>query len=298
MSEIFRYSFEQNKLALIPSRKVESNKGTYGRLVCVCGSRGMAGAAYLAAKAALRTGAGLVEIVTPEENLIPLQTLIPEAIVTAYNSEEPSVADIERAVLRADAIVCGCGLGVSRQSLTVLSKVLRTAKVPMVLDADALNLLARNPSLMKYVAGNIITPHAAEMSRLMRVDINDVLADPTGACVGFATKHSLICALKGHNTLVSDGGNRLYVNKTGNSALATAGSGDVLAGIIGGILAQNKDGEIDAVTVASLGVYIHGLCGEIAAKNMSQYSVIASDVIATLPKVMLLVEREKEKLTK
>ena len=282
----------------MPSRKDDSNKGTYGRLVCVCGSRGMAGAAYLAAKAALRTGAGLVEIVTPSENLISLQTLIPEAIVTTYDAEDPSGIDIERAVLRADAIVCGCGLGTTRQSLFVLSRVLRAAKVPMVLDADALNLLARNPSLLKYAKGNIITPHAAEMSRLIGLDISSILADPTSACISFASKHSLVCTLKGHHTLISCGNDRLYVNNTGNSALATAGSGDVLSGIIGGILAQNKSGELDVLTAASLGVYIHGLCGDLAAKDLSQYSVIASDIITALPRVMSLVEQEKEKLTK
>ncbi|MBQ8817368.1 MAG: NAD(P)H-hydrate dehydratase [Clostridia bacterium] len=281
---IFSYSIKD--LSLMPPRIADSNKGTYGRLLCVCGSVGMAGAAYLCAKAALRTGAGLVEILTPEENRIPLQTLLPEAIVTVYSADEPQAEIIDAALSRADAVAVGCGMGISRQSLFVLSRVLRTCTLPTVLDADALNLLSRNASLYKYAKGKIITPHPMEMSRLTGIKVDDITKDPLRVCREFANKHGIICVLKGHNTAVSDGTERIYVNNTGNSGMATAGSGDVLTGIIGGILAQNKSGRLTAFEVAALGVYLHGLCGDSAAASLGEYSVIASDIIACLPKIL------------
>jgi len=236
--------------------------------------------------AALRTGAGLVEILTPEVNLPIIQTLIPEAIVSTYDENEPSAQDIEKAVKRADTIVCGCGLGVSRSSLFVLSRVLHMSSVPTVLDADALNLVSRNPSLLKYCSGKILTPHPAEMSRLIRKEVDDVVSDPDTAAYEFAKKHSLVCVLKGHNSRVSNGSESIYVNASGNSALATAGSGDVLAGIIASILAQGKNGDMPIFEAACLGVYIHGLCGDVCAIRHGEYSTIASDIIAALPEVL------------
>ncbi len=279
------FSYTHEHIALMPAREQESNKGSFGRVLCVCGSVGMAGAAYLCAKAALRTGAGLVEILTPEENRTVIQTLLPEAIVSVYSKDDPDISVIDQALARADAVVCGCGLGISRASLTLLRRVLREGHAPTVLDADALNLISRNPSLIKYARGKIITPHPAEMSRLTAISVDDVTNDRQRICYEFSKKHGLVCALKGHRTAVSDG-ERVYVNRSGNSGMATAGSGDVLAGIIGGILAQSKDGRLTMLEVAALGVYIHGLCGDIAAAQLGEYSVIASDIIASLPKVL------------
>ena len=286
MKEYTEFSYTHADLSLMPPRPTDSNKGTFGRVLCVCGSRGMAGAAYLAAKAALRTGAGLAEILTPEENRTVLQTLLPEAIVTVYDSEAPSPHTVEEAVRRADTVVCGCGLGVTRQSLTVLSHVLRATKAPTVLDADALNLLSRNPSLLKYAKGKIITPHPMEMSRLTGLSAEQINADRQTVCREFAKRHELVCVLKGHETAVSDGGGAIYINRSGNSGMATGGSGDVLAGIIGGILSQARATELSLMQTACLGVYIHGLCGDAAAAQLGEYSVIASDIIAALPRVL------------
>ena len=286
MTDFSIFSYTHADLCLMPPRPEESNKGTFGRVLCVCGSRGMAGAAYLAGKAALRTGAGLVEILTPEENRTVLQTLLPEAIVTAYDSQSPCVYTVEQAVKRADAIVCGCGLGVTRQSLLVLSHVLRASQVPTVLDADAINLLSRNPSLLKYAKGKMITPHPLEMSRLCGLSAEEICADRPTVCHDFAKKHGLVCVLKGHETAVSDGGEAVYINHSGNSGMATGGSGDVLAGILGGIASQARDTELTSLQVAALGVYIHGLCGDAAAAKLGEYSVIASDIISALPNVL------------
>ncbi len=290
MNSLSTFSYTRASLSRMPAREQNSNKGTFGRVLCVCGSRGMAGAAYLCGLAALRSGAGLVEILTPEVNLPIIQTLLPEAVVSTYDENDPSLTDIEKAVKRADAIVCGCGLGVSRASRSVLSRVLHMSQVPTVLDADALNLIARNPSFFKYCAGKIITPHPAEMSRLTQAEVDDIVASPDKAAYELAKKHSLVCVLKGHNTRVSDGTESIFVNDSGNSALATGGSGDALAGIIGAILAQARNSGMTHFEAACLGVYIHGLCGDVCAIKHGEYSTIASDIIAALPEVLRTVK--------
>ena len=286
MSEYKFFSYDMSDLSRLPQRSADSNKGTFGRVLCVCGSYGMAGAAYLAAKAVLRTGAGLCEILTPRENLPILQTLLPEAIVCAYDGEEPDLLAVEKAVLRADAIVLGCGIGVTRASLSVVGRVLRCSEIPTVIDADALNIISRNPSLKKYLKGRIITPHPMEMSRLTSQPVSEITAFPDEVCHSFAEKYGCVCALKGHKTRVSDGTESIYVNCSGNSGMATAGSGDVLAGIIGGILSQGRASDMSPMEATCLGVYIHGLCGDVAATQLGEYSLMASDIISSLPKVL------------
>ena len=279
------FSYDDNDLSRMPRRTDESNKGTYGRLLCVCGSLGMCGAAYLAAKAAYRSGAGLVEILTVKENLIPLQTSLPEAVISVYDSVNPDLDAVTSAAERADAIVIGCGLGRKDTSRKVLGAVLRSTEKPCVIDADALNIFSANPTLKKYLNGRIITPHPAEFSRLTGYAIEDILRDAEKMSYEFARKYGTVCLIKRHETAVSDGKD-VYVNKSGNSGMATAGSGDVLSGIIGGILAQNKNGELSLFEATCLGTYIHGKGGDIAAKALGEYSLMASDIIDALPEIL------------
>ena len=289
MTSYTQFSFDNFPTDLMPKRKERSSKGDFGRILCVCGSIGMAGAAYLCAKAAYRTGAGLVEILTPEENRIVLQTFLPEAIITPYtadNGAELLLASMQKAT----CIAAGCGLSVTPESRKLLSVLLHnvdTAKTPLILDADALNLISKNPSFLKYIKGAIITPHALEFSRLSGNSTEDILTSPADLAYEYAKKNSLICVLKDHNTVISDGGSRLYINNTGNNGMSTAGSGDVLAGILAGLASQSRIASLD---IAALGVYIHGLCGDIAARRLSQYSVIASDIIDALPIVFNGIE--------
>jgi NAD(P)H-hydrate epimerase len=284
MNTYTHFSFNSFPTDILPKRKERSSKGDFGRVLCVCGSVGMAGAAYLCAKSAYRTGAGLVEIFTPEENRTVLQASLPEAIITTYNSE--NAAELLLSSLeKADCVAAGCGLSVTPLSRNILSTLLHnidTKVKPLILDADALNLISKNPSFLKYIKGAIITPHALEFSRLTGNSIKDVLDCPDALAHEYAQKHSLICVLKDHNTVVSDGSDRLYINNTGNSGMATAGSGDVLCGILAGLVAQTRAASLD---IASLGVYIHGLCGDISARRLSEYSLMASDLIDALPLV-------------
>lgn len=282
MNTYTHFSFSAFPTELMPPRKERSSKRDYGRVLCICGSTGMAGAAYLCAKSAYRTGAGLVEIFTPEENRAILQSLLPEAIVTAYN-EQNAQDFLLTSIQRADCIVTGCGLSVTPLSRKILSTLLHnidTAKTPLILDADALNLISKNYSFLKYIKGAIITPHALEFSRLTGISVDDILNSPDIYAFEYAQKNSLVCVLKDHNTIVSDGSKRMYINQSGNSGMATAGSGDVLAGIIAGLAAQSRSASLD---IASLGVYIHGLCGDISARHLSEYSLMASDLIDALP---------------
>lgn len=283
--EYCEFSFASPPLHLLPPRKERSSKGDFGRVLCLCGSEGMSGAAHLCAKAAYRSGAGLVEIFTPEANRVILQISLPEAIVTSYN-EENAKSLLLASIQKADCIVAGCGLSLTPLSRSLLSCLLHnvdTSKVPLVLDADALNLISKNPSFLKYIKNSVITPHALEFSRLSSASVQDILTTPADFAFNYAKKHSCICVLKDHNTVVSDGSSRLYINTTGNNGMSTGGSGDVLAGILAGILAQSKSVSLDTVACA---VYIHGACGDIASRNLSSYSVMASDLVDALPLVL------------
>ena len=275
---------------LLPPRPAVSNKSTFGRVVAVCGSEGMCGAAYLAAKAAYRTGCGLVEIVTPQQNRIPLQTLLPEAIVTCYDSGDPDTAAIARAVRGADAVVVGCGLGTSLSAARVLDATLTALRVPAVIDADALNLMAADSALWDALhTPAIITPHPGEMSRLTGLSIDQVLQNLPELAASFAKEHGVVCLLKHHKTAISDG-DYTYINQFGNSGMATGGSGDVLAGIIAALLSQSKNHSTntapDLCQTAALGALIHSLAGDRAAARLGEYSVMASDIIEEISIVL------------
>lgn len=273
--EDFSY-FLGDKLTL-PKRPERSNKGDFGRVLCVCGSYGMAGASYLAALGAYRAGTGLVEIFAPEENRIILQTLIPEALITVYDEKSPYESKLLSSLERCDSVVIGCGLGRTSRALDILKIVLRNSTVPTVVDADALNLISEHPALYKYLTGKIITPHMKEFSRLSGLSVEYILENTAATAQRFAADNSLICVLKDHRTVVSDGSEKVYINQAGNSGMATGGSGDVLAGIIGALLAQ-RHLSLSSFDAAALGVYIHSQAGDRAAKARGEYSMMARDI--------------------
>lgn len=287
--DIFSFPDSTSALSLLPRRAKRSNKGDFGRVLCICGSPGMAGAAYLCAKAAYRSGAGLVEIFTHESNRVILQTSLPEAIVTTYTDSRCKEALLQ-SIGRADCIVSGCGLGTASLSDTILRELLYTVdikKTPLILDADALNIISTDTYLTKHIQGAIITPHPGEMSRLTGISVDNILDDTVGVAHEYAKEHRVICLLKDHQTVVSDGGGKVYLNTTGNSGMATGGSGDVLAGILGGLIAQSKNSSSSRFVLTALGAFIHGRSGNIAAECLGEYSLMASDIIDCLPKAFL-----------
>ena len=286
--EIVRTAGKDIYRKMLPDRPEDSNKGMYGRLLVIAGSKGMAGAAYLNAHAAYMTGAGLVRIYTSSDNREILQTLLPEAIITTY--EEYNIEELLSLLTWADSACIGSGLGMSRLSEKILKTVIEYVKVPCLIDADGLNLLAENKNYLNQMAERrfVITPHMKEMSRLTGTPVEELKADRIQILKDFISRYRITCVLKDSRTLIASEEKGIRMNLTGNSAMAKAGSGDVLAGVISGWMVQGKEAE-DA---AELGTYIHGLSGDLAKFEKGVYSVMARDLIEYISKALMKLEEE------
>lgn len=286
--EIVRTAGKDIYRKMLPDRPEDSNKGTYGRLLVIAGSKGMAGAAYLNAHAAYMTGAGLVRVYTSSDNREILQTLLPEAIITTY--EEYNKEELLSLLTWADSVCIGSGLGMSRLSEKILKTVIEYVKVPCLIDADGLNLLAENKNYLNQMAERrfVITPHMKEMSRLTGTPVEELKADRIQILKDFISRYRITCVLKDSRTLIASEEKGIRMNLTGNSAMAKAGSGDVLAGVISGWMVQGKEAE-DA---AELGTYIHGLSGDLAKFEKGVYSVMARDLIEYISKALMKLEEE------
>lgn len=260
---------------LLPERKEDSHKGTYGKALVIAGSKGMCGAAYFNAKAAYMSGTGLVKIYTVEENRPVLQQLLPEAIIVSYETfcEE----ELKRQLAWADVVCMGSGIGMERDAFKNVCTVLSNCNVPCVIDADGLNILSRNPELLKKLLKGryVLTPHMKEMSRLTGWSVADIKKDRLKALRDFTDQTGTVCVLKDAGTLIGKSGERIILSSSGNSAMAKAGSGDILAGIITGFLAQG----CDCYDGAALGTYVHGRAGDHARDVKGSYSVMAEDII-------------------
>lgn len=273
------YTYDKNDYArLLPIRKADSNKGTYGKLLIIAGSKGMSGAAYLNSLAAYTAGAGLVRIYTPESNRVILQELIPEAIITTYKTFDK--IDVLELLEWADVVCIGSGIGTGEVSRQILEMVMEEVKVPCLIDADGLNLISENRKLLdKLKKGKyVLTPHMKEMSRLLDIGVDELREKRTELLNDFVKEHQVICVLKDARTMVFGHRCGPYVNLSGNNSMAKAGSGDVLAGIIAGFMSQG----IQAIDAADLGVYLHGRAGDYAREEKGSYSVLARDLIRYL----------------
>jgi NAD(P)H-hydrate epimerase len=278
------------QLPVLPPRLADSNKGTFGRVLVVAGSRGMSGAAVLSASAALRGGAGLVYLAVPQE-ILPIVASANPCYLTAPlpQDEQGRIAEAAEATLvnlaqARDVVACGPGLGAGPARTVLLTALLTRTKVPLVLDADALNALVGHTERLRHrPAPLILTPHPGEFARLIGSDVRAVQANRRELAVRFAADHGLVLVLKGHATLVSDG-RRVYQNGTGNPGMATGGTGDVLTGLIAALLGQG----LEAFAAAQLGVYLHGLAGDLARDDLGEVSLIASDLLSYLPQVFQL----------
>ncbi|HZK00042.1 MAG TPA: NAD(P)H-hydrate dehydratase [Tissierellaceae bacterium] len=277
------YSYNLEDLKMIPKRKEYSNKGSFGKVFLIAGSVNMSGAAFLSAKAAYRMGVGLVDIYTVEENREILQSLLPEAILTSYDLNKIEEKILISKILESKAIIIGPGMGREKSTKDILEIVLSNAKSPIIIDADGINIIAENPQLLDNHNKDIImTPHLGEMSRLIGKDTREISENIINTAKEFASEKDLICVLKDTRTVVASKGKEVYLNQSGNDAMATAGSGDVLTGIIGGLLAQG----LDSREAATLGVYIHGLLGEKASCELGRYAVMAEDIITYISHIV------------
>ncbi len=275
-------ALEREDLSLLPERPPFGHKGTFGKVLVIAGSTDICGAAILAGKAALCAGAGMVMILTHENNRNAIYSSFPEAMVTVYN-DETNDAELNNLIDQklewCDSIVCGPGLGMSDRSYGIVSKAVLTEK-PMVLDADALNLIAAhdlNPHTDTGV--RIATPHVLEMARLLKTDVNTVTEDRINASKLLWKKSGMITVLKDARTVTVVDEERTYVNLSGNEGMGTAGSGDVLAGILGSLLAQKAACD----EAAPLGVFLHGYLGDLAKQRVTSRAMTAMSVIEMFP---------------
>lgn len=277
---------------LFTPRNPDSHKGTCGHLLAVCGSYGMAGAAILSVRAALRSGVGLVTVALPRSIYPIVASAVPEAVFLPLPETESGV--LSRAALRPllsalkhkDALLIGCGLGKGESVEMLVCELLSNAKCPVVLDADGLNAVANHIDVLKTVLSPLVlTPHPGEMARLSATDIAFIEADRLQIAKTFAARYGVTLALKGHRTVITDGVVS-KINTTGNAGMATGGSGDVLAGMIASLLAQGMQ-PIDAV---KSGVYLHGKAGDAAAKRLSQHAMLPSDMLDEFGRLFLELE--------
>lgn len=285
-----RYMNHDSAAKLLPKRSAYSNKGSYGKVLVIAGSPKMAGAAYFAAKAAYYTGCGLVRIFTAKENREILLNKIPEAILTTYETDAENtismMADLDTCMNWADAILTGPGLGDSYAAKMLVAKVLQYPDKKIVFDADALNILSYNMELLREAkCSTIVTPHLGEMSRLTGFSVKEIQDNLLQTALDFSEKYNSLCVLKDARTVIGTANGEFYINPTGNHGMATGGSGDVLAGMLTGFLAQ----KVDETKTAALSCYLHGLAGDFAAKEKGAYSMLASDILENIPAAILAV---------
>ncbi|MGL5434302.1 MAG: NAD(P)H-hydrate dehydratase [Lachnospiraceae bacterium] len=270
---------EPADLQYLPERTPDGNKGTFGRLLLIAGSAGMSGAAYLSAYSAYRMGAGLVRIITVEENRQILQTQLPEAVIETFSADQAQAPEfiqwLEEQIDWATAIAAGPGLGREPHVKLLVETILTHAYVPLVLDADALNTISEYPELSGYYTDNmIVTPHIGEMARLTNKSIPELKEDPLTAAREYSSQYGVTCVLKDAATVIANQDGDTWLNASGNSGMAKAGSGDVLTGIIGALLVQG----MEISDAAAFGVYLHGCAGDAAVRQLGAYGLLASDI--------------------
>lgn len=269
--------------AILPDRDPWGHKGDYGKILLLCGSRGYTGAAALSAMGALRTGAGLVFLGVPESIYAIEAMKLNEPVVFPLPDEEGKLSEIAideivDRLSRMDAVLIGCGLGQSQGTMAVLKAVLETAECPVVVDADGINLLAQNISLLRErTAPTILTPHDGEFARLGGILTEDRMTSARE----FAKQMGCVLLLKGHRTCISDG-EVCYENSTGNPGMAVGGSGDVLAGMIVSLLGQG----IAPLEAAACGAWLHGAAGDLCASQLGQYGMLPTDMLNVLPRLL------------
>ncbi|OUP79263.1 NAD(P)H-hydrate dehydratase [Anaeromassilibacillus sp. An172] len=275
----------------IKSRPIDSNKGTFGNLLAICGSYGMAGAAMMAAMGALRSGVGLMRLAIPE-SIYPIAAVrLPECVfhpikTTDKTFSQSNCTELLKLCETASAVVLGCGMGWNFFTSSVTERIVESCAVPMVIDADGLNCVSEHIDILNSAkAPVIITPHPGEMARLTKTTIEEVQSNRIECACNFAKKYNVITVLKGAGTVVASPTGEHRVNTTGNPGMSTGGSGDILAGIAGSLLAQGYS-PFDA---ACLGVFVHGLAGDITAKQQGMISMLPTDTLRNIGKAFFFI---------
>ena len=286
-----RYELEQIT-KFFPKRIQNSHKGTFGRILNISGSQNYSGAAILSSLSALKSGAGYVTLACPDvivksiASYSPDITFIPLKSTAIGSISKENTNSIIHRIKEFDIISIGSGLTTNEETKSFVLELLKNIEKPIIIDADALNIIA-SENIKNVPKNSIMTPHPKELSRLLNVSVEEIQANREKFAIIGAEKYNTVMVLKGHETVVTDGKN-IYINKTGNSALAKAGSGDVLTGITAGIAAQMKKNmpENFLFYVATNSVFLHGMAGELASKDLTEYSVLASEQIKYIPQAI------------
>lgn len=294
------FDFEINELdktlvkKLLPHRPDNAHKGTFGKLLCVCGCSDYRGAAAISTTAALRSGVGLVNLCSVEDVISSLSSAIYEATYTKLVSDEHGFISYENAdkiielSKMSNAILLGCGLGKIPHTISLVKEIVEQAEVPIIIDADGINCLCENINVLKNTKAKIIlTPHPAEFSRLLGISVSEFLENRFDLVKEFCDKYNVTVLSKSTQSIaVSNYCRNIYLSRTGNSALSKGGSGDLLAGIVASLIAQGTD----SVSACAVGQFILGRCAEILSESMSKRSVIARDILDALPFVLKEIE--------
>ena len=273
----------EDVLSLLPDRDPWGHKGTFGKILLLCGSCGFTGAAYLAAMGALRSGAGLTFLGVPESIYVIEAVKLNEPVVFPLPDDDGklsllAVPEILKRLPQMDAVLIGCGLGQSKGTLSVVKAVLENAQCPVVLDADGINVLGEHKDILRgRTYPTILTPHDGEFTRFGGTIGQDRMA----SVAYFAKEWNSIVLLKGHETCINDGETG-YRNQTGNPGMAVGGSGDVLAGIIVSLLGQG----IAPLEAAACAAWLHGAAGDLCAREIGQYGMLPTDMLNALPRLL------------
>lgn len=269
----------------LPKRAETVNKYDCGKLTALCGSYGMAGAAYIAAKAAYRSGCGLVNMILPQSIYPAVSALLPEAVFTPLpdcrNVSPNHTNTVITAANKSDCLLLGCGLSYNTDTEEAVKEILKSVKVPVIIDADGINCIAKSIKILEQTESvKVLTPHYGEMARLTGLSAKEIGSNFISVAGDFAKKNGVYLVLKGAYTAVATPNGKIYLNYlAGNSGMAVAGSGDMLAGMIGAFLAEG----ISAEKAAAMAVYLHAVAGDKAAEKLSKRSIMPTDMIESLP---------------
>lgn len=282
------HSINQEVKNILPNRESDSHKGTYGRIGFLGGSPGMAGSIYMASLAALRSGAGLTYILAPESiaDILAIKSneqIIKQISCHSFCRDENIKNQILSTSENLDVLAIGPGMGQGKDLHILLDEIIKNTKMKLVIDADGINAISKDLNILNVNKEIILTPHLGEFARLSNLSVDEIKKDKVSLAKNFAKTYNLVLVLKSNKTIITDG-DKLYINKIGNPGMATAGSGDVLTGIISTLLHR-----LDAYDAAVLGVYIHSLAGDLAASDFGEESIIASDIINYLPDAFKLL---------
>ena len=281
---------------LLPKRNSFGNKGTFGKVLLICGSKNMVGCCVLATNGALRSGAGLVTLAFPDVLYNSLTSRLTENLFLPLETDSQGfikytcITDVLDAAEKADVIMVGCGIGTGYAQSLITTSLLELSNKPIIFDADALNCISQCTDVLKKSKGNVIlTPHPGEMARLTGKSITEIEANRQKTVIDFCEKYNVNLLLKGHETLICNSdASRMFVNTTGNSGLAKGGSGDLLSGIIAGLTHSVNGNLFDA---AVLGAFVHGMSADLLKNECSEYSILPTDCMAVLPKVYSIIEK-------